>query len=162
MEQLYVQDSNGDYEFQEPATDADIVKLAISIIQGDLEHRDAFTSPDMTKDFLTLKLKGYEHEVFACMFLDSRHRLISFVEMFRGTIDTTQVHAREVIKEALKHNASAVIFSHNHPSGLAEPSQEDIKLTTHLKKVLANVDVRVLDHVVIGDDSVSFAERGLI
>lgn len=143
------------------------VKAAIELgrryLQSELEAGDAFTSPEQTRDFLTLKLRAYPYEVFACLYLDNRHRLISFDELFRGTIDSAQVHAREVVRAALKYNAAAVIFSHNHPSGVAEPSQSDINLTQELKKALKLVDVRVLDHLVIGNSAAtSFAERGLL
>jgi len=160
--QYYISDSNGNYTFSEPAPPQVIVNLALSILEKNIQHGDTLSSPDQTRDYLLMRLKGYEHEVFACLFLDNRHRVISFVEMFRGTIDGASVHPREVVKEALKQNAAAVIFAHNHPSGVAEPSQSDKAITNRLKDALALVDVRVLDHFVIGDDVVSFAERGLI
>ena len=101
--------------------------------------------------------------MFACLYLDSQHRLLSFDELFRGTIDSAQVHAREVVRTALKYNAAALILAHNHPSGVAEPSQSDVNLTQQLTKALALVDIRVLDHLVIGNGrAVSFAERGLL
>jgi DNA repair protein RadC len=158
----YVADKNGNYKFPKPTPPQEIINLAISILDKDMRCSDVMSSPDITKNYLKLCLKGYEHEVFACLFLDNRHRVICFEEMFRGTIDSAQVHAREVVKDALKHNAAAVIFSHNHPSGVAEPSQSDINLTRELKKALSLVDVRVLDHLVVGDSVVSFAERGII
>jgi len=139
------------------------IELGRRYLQAELEVGDAFTSPDQTRDFLTLKLRAYPYEVFACLYLDSRHRLISFDELFRGTIDSAQVHAREIVRAALKYNAAAVIFSHNHPSGVAEPSQSDISLTSQLVKALKLVDIRVLDHLIIGNGTtISFAERGLI
>ena len=139
------------------------IELGKRYLQSELEVGDAFTSPEQTREFLSLKLRAYPYEVFACLYLDNRHRLISFDELFRGTIDSAQVHAREVVRAALKHNAAAVIFSHNHPSGVAEPSQSDVNLTLELKKALQLVDVRVLDHLVIGSgEPVSLAERGLI
>ena len=139
------------------------IELGRRYLQAGLKTGDAFTSPEQTREFLTLKLRAYPHEVFACLYLDNRHRLISYDELFNGTIDSAQVHAREVVRAALKHNAAAVILSHNHPSGVAEPSQSDINLTRELKKALALINVRVLDHMVIGDGAaVSFAERGLI
>ena len=109
------------------------------------------------------RLRGYGQEVFGCLFLDNRHRVIGFEELFYGTIDCASVHPREVVKRVLHHNAAAVIFSHNHPSGVAEPSQSDQRITDRLKAALDLVDVRVLDHIVIGDgETVSMAERGMV
>ena len=125
--------------------------------------RTAFTSPNTVKDYLRTKLAGFEHEVFAALFLDSQHRLIEYTELFRGTIDGASVYPREVVKEALRVNAAAVIFAHNHPSGNPEPSRADETITSRLKDALALVDVRALGHVVVGGmDTVSFAERGLL
>ncbi|MBK1734883.1 DNA repair protein RadC [Halorhodospira abdelmalekii] len=129
------------------------------------EYGPRFTAPADARRFLHLKLASREHEVFAVLFLDTRHRLIDFAELFRGTIDGTTVHPREVVKEALRRNASAAILAHNHPSGCSEPSSADTVLTERLKEALALVDVRVLDHIVIGhqlDQTVSLAERGLM
>lgn len=128
-----------------------------------LERSDVLSSPQQTQAYLTLRLRDYEHEVFACLFLDNRHRILCFEELFRGTIDGASVHPREVVKQALHHNAAAVIFAHNHPSGIAEPSKPDELITVRLKEALSLVDIRVLDHVIVGDGScVSFAERGLL
>ena len=139
------------------------IELGRRYLQSSLETGNAFTSPQQTREYLMLKLRARKSEVFACLYLDNRHRLISFDELFFGTIDGAQVHAREVVRSALKHNAAAVIFAHNHPSGIAEPSQADISLTKELKKALAIIDVRVLDHLVIGDkEAISIAERGLL
>ena len=157
----YVADSQGNYTFNQPVHKQEIVTLALSFLEQTLIG-ETLSSPNQTQDYLQMRLKGYEHEVFACLFLDNRHRVICFEEMFRGTIDGASVHPREVVKEALKHNAAAVIFAHNHPSGVAEPSQADQAITRRLKDALALVDVRVLDHFVIGDGVVSFAERGLL
>jgi DNA repair protein RadC len=121
------------------------------------------SSPKATRDYLALKLETLEREVFAVIFLDKRHRLISYQEMFQGTIDGASVHPREVVKEALKQNAAAVILAHPHPSGVAEPSQADEFITTRLKEALALVDIRVLDHIIVaGGDTTSLAERGLL
>ena len=114
------------------------------------------------KEYLALKLGAHEREVFAVMFLDSQHRLISFEEMFFGTIDAASVYPREVLKMALRHNAAAVIFAHNHPSGVPEPSQADKRITERLVEALKLVDIRVLDHIVVGESCVSFAEKGWI
>ena len=124
---------------------------------------DALNNPNDTHQFLIAKMRDYRQEVFACLYLDSRHRVISFDEMFYGTINMASVHPREIVQLAMKHNASAVIFAHNHPSGIAEPSQADRDLTRQLQKALALIEVRVLDHVVVGDGiTVSFAERGWV
>ena len=113
--------------------------------------------------YLRHKLAGLEREVFACLFLDTRHRLIAFEKLFLGSIDRASVHPREVLKRTLEHNAAAVIFAHNHPSGVAEPSASDIQLTDELKGLLSKLDVRLLDHIVVGRGrEVSFAERGLL
>lgn len=128
-----------------------------------LDRGKPIASPGDTTRFLTSKLRHLPFEVFACLFLDNRHRVIEFEEMFRGTIDGASVHAREVVRRSLDHNAAAVIFAHNHPSGLAEPSKADLILTDTLVSALTLVDVRVLDHFIIGDgECVSFVERGLI
>jgi DNA repair protein RadC len=123
----------------------------------------SMTSPVAVRDFLRLRLGTREFETFCCLFLDNRHRLIEFVELFRGTIDGASVHPREVAKEALARNAAAVIFVHPHPSGVAEPSAADELITRRLRDTMDLVGVRVLDHLVIaGDEVVSFAEAGLI
>ena len=119
-------------------------------------------SPKKTRDYLALKMRHYKHEVFACLFLDNQHYTIAFEEMFYGTIDGASVHPREVVKRVLYHNAAAVIFVHNHPSGSDEPSISDERITQKLKEALNMIDVRVLDHFVIGENVTSFAERELI
>ncbi|WP_455221078.1 RadC family protein [Kaarinaea lacus] len=122
---------------------------------------DALNNPADTHRYLMARMRDYRQEVFACLYLDNRHRVISFDEMFYGTINMASVHPREIVQRALRHNASAVILAHNHPSGVAEPSQADRDVTTQIQKALALVEVRVLDHIVIGDGTtVSFAERG--
>lgn len=123
----------------------------------------ALLSPAATRDFLISRLRDLPHELFCCMYLDNRHRLIAFEELFRGTIDGASVHPREVVKQALARNAAAVIVAHNHPSGVAEPSQADELITQRIKQALALVDIRLLDHIIVGDAaSVSLAERGLL
>jgi DNA repair protein RadC len=127
------------------------------------QRQISLTSPARTRAFLQEQLGGREHEVFCVLFLDNRHRCIAFEEMFRGTIDGASVYPREVVKRTLEHNAAAVILSHCHPSGVPEPSQADELITARLKEALALVDVRVLDHVIVGAGScVSFAEKGLL
>ena len=129
-----------------------------------MQCRDvALTSPQAVRDYLKLRIADREHEVFVALFLDSQNRLIAADELFRGTLAQTSVYPREVVKAALKHNAAAVIFAHNHPSGIAEPSRADEMLTTALKQALSLVDIRTLDHFVVGGNVVtSFAERGLL
>ena len=128
-----------------------------------ISRGQALASPDEVRQFLQLKMRGLAHEVFACLFLDNQHAVIRYEELFRGTIDGASVYPREIVKRALALNAAALIFAHNHPSGIAEPSQADQLLTQRLKSALGMVDIRVLDHFVIGDPEVlSFAERGLL
>jgi DNA repair protein RadC len=143
-------------------TALDVLSKAADIISKKLNRNSVFSSPQATKDFLTYKLAPYEREVFCVLLLDSQHRLIEFHELFFGTIDATAVYPREVVKLVLEHNAAAVIFAHNHPSGVAEPSMADKNITQKLTSALALIDVRVLDHIVVGETQVSFAERGLI
>lgn len=120
------------------------------------------TSPRQAGDYLLAQLRDRDHEVFCCLFLDNRHRLIGFEELFRGTIDGASVHPREVVKRALERRAAAVILAHNHPSGVAEPSRADEVITVRLRDALALVDIRVVDHVIVGDGvCVSLAERGI-
>lgn len=128
-----------------------------------LQRGNALTSPDITRAYLSAQLRGYSFEVFACLFLDNQHRVLQWEELFRGTIDAASVYPREVAKRALFHNAAAVIFAHNHPSGVSEPSQADKLITDKLKQALALFDIRVLDHFIVGDGApYSFAEHGLI
>ena len=123
----------------------------------------AIGSPQATRAFLLAQLRDRPYEVFCCMHLDSRHRLIAFEELFRGTLDSASVHPREVLRQVMAHNSAAVILAHNHPSGVAEPSRADELITQRLRDSLALVDVRVLDHFVVGDGAcLSFAERGLL
>ena len=126
--------------------------------------RTAINSPKNTRSFLRLELRNHEHEVFGMICLDNRNRIIERKDIFRGTIDGASVYPREVVKEVLAVNAAAVILYHNHPSGVAEPSQADEIITRRLRDALALVDVRILDHVIVGADGeiTSFAERGLL
>lgn len=142
---------------------AAVIEIARRALAQRLATAPVFDAPAAVKDYLRLQLGGLAHEVFAVMFLDSRHRLLKLDEMFRGTLSQTSVYPREVVRRAMALNAAAVILAHNHPSGLAEPSRADEFLTQALKNALALVDVRVLDHLVIGGcETVSFAERGLL
>ena len=140
-----------------------LVMLAMKLLA--IKHRAGriLSSPVETRNFLRLRLADYRNEVFGCLFLDNRHRIIAVRELFQGTIDGASVHPRVVVQHAMEVNAAAMVFFHNHPSGVAEPSRADEMLTRRLKDALALVDVRVLDHFVVsGGESVSFAERGLL
>ncbi|MBP6901213.1 MAG: DNA repair protein RadC [Burkholderiaceae bacterium] len=140
-----------------------VVEMARRALAQRLAAAPVFESPQSVKDYLQLQLAQREHEVFAVLFLDSQHRLLRMEELFRGTLAATSVYPREVVKRALALNAAAVVLAHNHPSGVAEPSRADEHLTQQLKHALALVDVRVLDHLVVGcGATVSFAERGLL
>jgi DNA repair protein RadC len=139
-----------------------VLEMARRHLLEDLQRGDALCSPHQTRNYLSAQLQNCSQEVFACLFLDNRNRVISFDKMFYGTIDGASVYPREVVKLALKKNAAAVIFAHNHPSGVAEPSGADEHITRKLVEALALVDIRVLDHIIVGDSLVSFAERGLL
>jgi len=142
---------------------AAVMELARRSLAQQLSERPVFDSPQRVKDYLRLQLGHLNHEVFAVLFLDAQNHLIQLEEMFRGTLTQTSVYPREVVKRALDLHASAVILAHNHPSGVAEPSRADEFLTQALKSALQLIDVRVLDHLVVGQpDVVSFAERGLL
>ena len=159
---LYINDESSATGMRE-ASFEEILNAACQQMTLRVRRGTSLASPKATRDYLALKLGNLEHEVFAVLFLDKRHRLISYKEMFRGTIDGATVHPREVVKEALKQNAAAVILAHPHPSGVAEPSQADEFITTRLKEALGLVDIRVLDHIIVaGGDTISMAERGLI
>jgi DNA repair protein RadC len=140
-----------------------VLELSRRYLMSRVRGQDVLTSPDATRDYLKMRLYGLPHEIFACLFLDNRHRVICYEELFQGTIDGASVHPREVVRHVIRTNAAAVIFAHNHPSGVAEPSQADLRITQRLKDALALIDVRVLDHVIIGDgEGTSLAERGLL
>lgn len=140
-----------------------VLEMSRRHLESTLSRGNALTDAETTKQYLQQRLRAYPHEVFACLFLDNKHRMIAFEELFRGTIDGANVYPREIVKQALAHNASAVIFAHNHPSGVAEPSQADYSITKRLQSALDLVDIRVLDHIVVGDgETVSFAEIGRI
>jgi DNA repair protein RadC len=142
---------------------AAVSELARRALREELRSADALTSPGAVRDYLRLALGARPHEVFVCLYLDAQHRILGVDELFRGTLTQTSVYPREVVKAALGANAAAVIFAHNHPSGVAQPSQADELLTRQLRDALALVDVRVLDHfIVAGSQALSFAERGLL
>jgi len=137
------------------------LELGRRYLASDLRRPDALTHPAACADYLRARIGGFPYEVFVCLFLDNRHRVIACEELFRGSIDGASVHPREVVRRCLAHNAAAVIFAHNHPSGVAEPSQADREITRHLRQALELIEVRVLDHFVIGSGSaLSLAERG--
>ena len=141
-----------------------ILRQAMAILAKRLKKpAAALTSPDETRAYLKLRLAGLEHEVFGLIWLDNRHRVLIVEELFHGTLDGASVHPREVVKRALRHNAAAVICYHNHPSGNADPSQADVRITQRVKDALALIEVRVIDLLIIGDgEPSSFLERGLL
>ena len=144
-------------------SDDEVIAAALRILSGRVLQSSALSNPRATREYLAVRFGGMEHEVFACLYLDNRNRVVTCQELFRGTIDGASVYPREVVKEALAHNAAAVILVHNHPSGVAEPSQADELITRRLKQALSLVDIRVLDHLVVGAGVCeSFAERGLL
>lgn len=159
MTTLYVRD--GDL-FREAGARDVLDRAQALIAQRFRAGAPVLSAPSRTREFLRLKLGALDHEVFSVLFLDNRHRLIEYVELFRGTIDGASVHPREVVKEALARNAAALIFCHCHPSGQASPSQADERITQRLKDALALVDIRVLDHFVVGESIVSMAEMGIL
>ena len=139
------------------------VEIGRRILLEKSKAASALTSPGSVRDYLRLSLASREHEVFVCIWLDAQHRVLEAQELFRGTLTQTSVYPREVVKNALRVNAAAVIFAHNHPSGVAQPSQADELLTRNLKEALSLVETRVLDHfIVAGNQAISFAERGLL
>lgn len=161
MAQHIIRDSAGNYHIK-GATERDILDLAAKILQAKkLTDRDIFSNPKDVKRFLQTALGTREHEVFAALFLDNKHRLIEYEVLFTGTIDQAAIHPREVVKRALQLNAAALIVSHNHPSGDTNPSDSDLRITNRLKDALNLVDMRLLDHIIVsGERAMSLAERG--
>ena len=157
-------ESSPPYEVKILSEEENIIEQALGILSRRMRKAEAFlSSPSAVRDYLRLKMAELEFEVFSVIFLDAQHGVIATEEMFRGTLTQTSVYPREVVKRSLFHNAAAVIFAHNHPSGKCEPSRSDEMLTDALKQSLALVDVKVLDHfIVAGTNCLSFAERGLI
>src|ERR1051325_10713687 len=140
-----------------------VIAAAMRVLEQRARYGASLTAPNAVRDYLRLCLSGREHEAFICVWMDAQHRVIAFEELFRGTLTQTSVYPREVVKSALRHNAAAVIFAHNHPSGVAQPSQADELLTSNLKEALSLIEVRALDHfIVAGSQAISFAERGLL
>jgi DNA repair protein RadC len=160
FKELYV---HGELGATRQASHDEILSAARRIMSRKVRRGTSMSSPKLVKDFLTTKLGTLEHETFCVILLDKRHRLIEYVELFRGTIDGASVHPREVVKLALAKNAAAILLAHPHPSGLAEPSQADELITQRLKDAPSLIDVRVLDHFIIaGGDVISMAESGLL
>lgn len=150
------------YVTTSPMTALQIFEKAAELLEHQFKREHSFINAEDTKQYLSMKLAHQEREVFAVLFLDNQHQLISYQELFYGTIDSASIYPREVAKAALQVNAAAVILAHNHPSGIADPSESDKRITTRLVEALKLLDIRVLDHVVVGSPCVSFAERGLI
>ncbi len=140
-----------------------VLEMGRRYLYESLQRRDAISNTHATRQFLSARLRHYQHEVFACLFLDNRHQVIQFEELFNGTIDGAAVYPRVIVQKALHYNAAAVILSHNHPSGVKEPSLADKQITRRICDALSLVDIRVLDHVIVGDgEALSFAEKGLL
>ena len=155
---LFVHQGNGQYV---AASDERVIEAVRMLADRCIGHGVQFTEPQIALRYFRQKLAGMQREVFAVAFLDGRYRLICYEEIFLGTIDAAEVHPREVVKAALRHNAVAVMLAHNHPSGVVEPSAMDREVTARVKQALALVDVRVLDHIIVGGDSgLSMADRG--
>lgn len=153
----------GTYHVTSPVTETDIITMAKRFARRKLAKGRKITQTSQAFEHLQLLLQDYEHEVFSMLFLDSQHRVIRFEELFRGTIDAASVYPREVLKAALNYNAAAVILVHNHPSGDPEPSDADRRITERLKEALGLMDIRVIDHVIVGSDGCkSFAEMGYL
>ncbi len=159
----FISDNNGKYKSTRALTEKQIMSAAKALIKKKFIKGSSITCTKMIKAFLSTQYASYEHEVFICLFLDNQHCIIKVVEMFQGTINGASVYPREVVKKALELNAAAVIFSHNHPSGCDKPSLADEAITDKLKKALDLVDIRVLDHIIIGgSESYSFTEHGIL
>ncbi|QGH72725.1 MAG: DNA repair protein-like protein [Podoviridae sp. ctQNx1] len=160
MTKLFVSDSQGRYI---PASPEQIVESARHAVDELFPVGCALSSPSAAKSFLIAKLGGLEHEVFGMIFLTTQNQVLAYEEMFRGTIDQSRVYAREVVKAVLHHNARNVVLTHNHPSGINEPSNADIVLTNCLRDILAGIEVTILDHIIVAKNSTySFAENGLV
>ncbi|MHB8409373.1 MAG: RadC family protein [Acidiferrobacterales bacterium] len=156
-------DEPGQYRATRIVSESDIINAAKAILAKRHASGSTFESPEAVRDYLMVQLGGLESERFDVLYLDQRHRLIAHETAFNGTINGCAVYPREIVRQAILHNAAAVIFAHNHPSGVAEPSRSDEILTHRLREALTVIDVRTLDHVVVGaGESVSFADRGLI
>jgi DNA repair protein RadC len=160
IKNLFVAEADGRYA---PATDGDIIRAATRAVGRALSRGPSFATPASARKFLPALLGAREFEVFCLAHLDKRHRLIAFEEMFRGTLDGASVHPREIVRSVMAHNTACVILVHNHPSGIPDESHADVLITERVRECLALIDCRVLDHLIVGGESVvSLAERGLI
>lgn len=158
-----IHETPGYFQVSRPITADEILVMARQLIETRFKRGPVMTSPEATREFLMLELALFEHEVFYCIFLDNQHRLLNAEICFQGTIDSAPIYPREMVKRALQLNAAAVILAHNHPSGIAQPSDADRAITTRLIEALKLIDVRVLDHFIIGGTAYfSFAEQGLL
>ena len=152
-----------DADPQYPYPPDKLIQLALAHIESQFKHDGPISAPKLAADYFRLKLGQYEREIFAVLFLCNRHYVIGYEELFLGTLNGASVHPREIVKSVLYRNAAAVILGHNHPSGIAEPSQSDIQITRRITEALCLIDVKVLDHIVVGGaDFVSFSDRGLM
>jgi len=159
----FISDNNGKYKATRALTEQQIMSAAKALIKKKFSKGVVIDGIETTVAYLRAQYVNYEYETFICIFLDNQHRIIKVVEMFRGTVDSASIYPREVVKKALELNASAVIFAHNHPSGVSTPSSADKSITEKLRQALGLVDIRVLDHIIIGGaESYSFAGRGLL
>lgn len=159
MTTLYVQDGLG---FREAASE-DVIRQAHAIVSRSFRvGTPVLSTPSKMREYLRVHLGGLDHEVFGVIYLDGRHRLIKAEDLFRGTIDCAQVHVREVVHNVLRYGASAVVIYHNHPSGACDPSPADDAVTQRIRDALALIDVRLLDHLIVGEAVYSFAEQGLV
>ncbi len=136
------------------------LEMSRRFLRESLEREGPLTNPEDAKQFLLMRMRDYKKEVFSCLFLDTKNRVIKFEELFKGSLNSAEVHPREVLKQALRHNANAIILAHNHPSGDSKPSQSDINITHTLRDALSLVDIKVLDHLIIGNDVTSLATLG--
>ena len=161
--QLIAGELPGTYLLSDAVTDQQLMELAQRMAKRRLRKGRLVDKPDAVFNALKTLMMAYQHEIFGMLMLDNRHRIIEFKELFRGTIDSASVYPREIIKEVLTHNAAAVILVHNHPSGDPEPSVADRSITERIQKALSTIEVRLLDHVIVGSEGTcSFAERGLL
>ena len=163
LHKLKAGEATGTYLVDSPVSEADILLMAQQLASQRLRRGRSLTAPHAVFGHLQTLMADYEHEVFALLMVDSKHRVLAFKELFRGTLDAASVYPREVVKLCLEHNSAAVILVHNHPSGDPEPSQADLTLTRKLQDALNLVDIRTLDHIVVGSEGcVSLAERGYL
>lgn len=156
---LFVQDQDGEYH---PAPSKAVLIEANKLMGYQLRRGTSIQSSDCAKAVIGCKLRGKQNEVFSCLFLDSQHRVLAFKEMFTGSVNHTTVYPREVVKVALQLNAEAIILAHNHPSGSSKPSMQDIALTKTLAEILKIIDVRILHHLIVGDEVIAFSDLGLL